>query len=782
MEGLGAILYQQQEGQLRVIAYGSRSLSPAEKNYHLHSGKLEFLALKWSVTTMFRDYLYYATKFTVFTDYNPLVYITTTAKLNASTIRWLNELSDFRFDVQYRPGKTNIEADTMSRLPLDFNRYMKICTEQITSEDISAIMAGAANQGNNGETWITMNQVKIQQEEFEHRQRNLTQEEIWNAQHQDANINRILEYKQLKNHPSIEQRRGESKETKQLMRIFHELEIDDNEILKRGKLIVLPMTLRKLVYKHLHEDLGHLGSERVYNLAKDRFYWPNMYTDIKQFVTNKCDCIKTKKPSRIFRAPLQELTTSAPFEVIAIDFMHLERAVGGFEYILVIVDNFTRYAQAYATRNKSASTAAKHLFEDYILRFGSPARIHHDQGREFENKLFHTLEKMYGISRSRTTSYHPEGNGQCERMNRTILQMLRTLTLNEKLRWKNHLNYVIHAYNCTRHDSTGFSPFYLLFGRHPRLPIDLLLEETPVVQQQSYSRQIKQAQEAIREAHQLASANSRKSKLRSQRRRNKIQYNVLKIGDRVLVKNMRERGGPGKLRSYWEEDIYKVMAIKDDVGVVFEVAKEKEAKDKHRILHRNMLMPCNELPLETIIPVLKRKEQKLEAEKNRVRWTSSESEENDYVLHHPKEENTEVSDENGGTTVEESQNNRSGEEHLNSSESEINTDGSSIDVYEDEETNEQRNRDSSSGNEDLEDESQAEGMQCSPSEDQSCSDANSYEAAEQNVERAEEENNSGEKNRRSTRRTTQTRRFAFDKRGNPFVKAVQVNSEYETWV
>ena len=116
-DGLGAVLYQRQDGQICVIAYASRVLTPAEKNYHLHAGKLEFLALKWAIVEQFRDYLYYAPEFTVCTDNNPLTYVLTSAKLNATSLRWVGELADFRFDVKYRPGKSNIDADTLSRQP-----------------------------------------------------------------------------------------------------------------------------------------------------------------------------------------------------------------------------------------------------------------------------------------------------------------------------------------------------------------------------------------------------------------------------------------------------------------------------------------------------------------------------------------------------------------------------------------------------------------------------------------------------------------------------------------
>ena len=103
-------------------------------------------------------------------------------------------------------------------------------------------------------------------------------------------------------------------------------------------------------------------------------------------------------------------------EVVAIDFLHLETSSGGYEYILLVVDQFSRYAQAYATRNKKGLTAAKHLYNDFVLRFGAPGNILHDQGKEFENGLFHELDRLMGIKSCRTTLYHPQCNGMVERM------------------------------------------------------------------------------------------------------------------------------------------------------------------------------------------------------------------------------------------------------------------------------------------------------------------------------------------------------------------------------
>ena len=134
--GLEAVLYQQQNGVLRVIAYGSRTLSPSERNYQLHSGKLEFRALKWSICEQFQDYLYYAPSFTVYTDNNPLTYVLTSGKLNATGLWWIGELADFNFDIRYCPGKTHVDADSFSRIPFDFETNMKSSTEELSPEVI----------------------------------------------------------------------------------------------------------------------------------------------------------------------------------------------------------------------------------------------------------------------------------------------------------------------------------------------------------------------------------------------------------------------------------------------------------------------------------------------------------------------------------------------------------------------------------------------------------------------------------------------------------------------
>ena len=163
----------------------------------------------------------------------------------------------------------------------------------------------------------------------------------------------------------------------------------------------------------------------------------------------------------------------------------------------MIIDHFTRYAQAYPTQNKSAKTVAEKLYNYYIFRFGFPAKIHHDQDGKFENKLLEKLEDLCGMGHCHTIPYHPRGNGQVECFKTTLLDMLRMHPETEKSHWREHVNKVVHTYNCTCHDTTGFSPFYLLFGKHPCLPIYLIFQ-TPNPQY------VKQWQNAMEEAYLVA--------------------------------------------------------------------------------------------------------------------------------------------------------------------------------------------------------------------------------------------------------------------------------------
>ena len=209
----------------------------------------------------------------------------------------------------------------------------------------------------------------------------------------------------------------------------------------------------------------HLGKGRTLKLVRDCFYRPKMEDDVTHLVTKVCSCVKRKKPHIVPVAPTQTFSSAAPLGLIGWDFLHLDICSGGYQYLLVLTDHFSKFFQVYPTTNKSAKTAADQLYNDFVLRYGLPGKILHEQGREFENNLFSQLSKYYSIKQLRTTPYHTQTNGQTERMNQTILAMLKTLPEHHKTQWKNHVNKLVYAYNCTKHSSTGYSPYYLIFGR-----------------------------------------------------------------------------------------------------------------------------------------------------------------------------------------------------------------------------------------------------------------------------------------------------------------------------
>ena len=143
-------------------------------------------------------------------------------------------------------------------------------------------------------------------------------------------------------------------------------------------------------------------------------------------------------------------------ELVCLDFLSLERSTDGHKNILVMRDHSTRYAQAVPTRNQLAKTTAKVLFEQFIVHYGFPARLHSDQGRNLESSVIRELCSLVGVQKSRTTSYHAMGNGVVKRFNQTLLNMLGTLQDSQKHDWKSYVAPLVHSYNATKHYSTGY--------------------------------------------------------------------------------------------------------------------------------------------------------------------------------------------------------------------------------------------------------------------------------------------------------------------------------------
>ncbi|XP_076745452.1 retrovirus-related Pol polyprotein from transposon opus [Maylandia zebra] len=636
--GLGAVLYQEQEGQLRVIGYASRGLSRSENRYPAH--KLEFLALKWSVTEKFSDYLY-GNHFTVVTDSNPLTYILTSAKLDATSYRWLAALSTFSFKLLYRPGKQNGDADGLSRRPhggladdlksqKEIERIQQFTQDHLCDPDnINAVNQSVVkaicerqftysvspdNEREADADCVALVEVLAvspsavpdsygQEEQFGGLPTipHLTEAELADEQRADQCIKHVISQIEYGDTPPPTVR-TQLPELPLLLRELNRLELRNNVLYRRRQersqktyQLVLPAELRNTVLTSLHDHMGHMGVDRTLDLVRSRFYWPRMALDVERKVKTCGRCVRRKaRPERA--APLVNINTTRPLELLCMDFLSLEADRSGTKDILVITDHFTKFAVAIPTPNQKARTVARCLWENFMVHYGIPEKLHSDQGPDFESRTIKELCQVAGIHKVRTTPYHPRGN-PVERFNRTLLDMLGTLRDQDKSCWRDHVRPLVHAYNCTRNEVTGFSPYELMFGRQPRLPVDLAFN-LPVQEEQhsSHSEYVQKLKSRLKESYKLAmdkaAKMAHKNKMRFDRH---VTASDLEAGDRVLVRNVRIRG-KHKISDKWEHTVHVVVRRAGNLPVY--TVKPENKDGPLRTLHRDLLLPCGYLPVE----------------------------------------------------------------------------------------------------------------------------------------------------------------------------------------
>lgn len=236
---------------------------------------------------------------------------------------------------------------------------------------------------------------------------------------------------------------------------------------------------------------------------------------------------------------------------------------------------------------------AKCLWDNFIAHYGFPERLLSDQGPDFESHTIKELCELAGIKKVHTTPYHPRGN-PVERFNRTLLQMLGTLSQPEKLHWKDYVKPLVHAYNCTKNETTGFSPDELMFGRQPRLPIDLAFGLPTDPNKLSHSQYVSNLKCRLEQSYKIASSTAQKNADRNKTRFDKhVVESNLEVGDRILVRNVKMRG-KHKLADKWEGDVYVVLKKAGDMPVY--TVKPEGKNGPARTLHRDLLLPCGFLP------------------------------------------------------------------------------------------------------------------------------------------------------------------------------------------
>ncbi|KAL7841512.1 hypothetical protein SRHO_G00252030 [Serrasalmus rhombeus] len=618
--GLGAALYQEQDGQKCVIAYASRGLSQSEARYSAH--KLEFLALKWAVVDKFQDYLY-GHSFTVVTDNNPLRYILTMAKLDATSYRWLAALSTYSFDIQYRAGKQNQDADGLSRRPHgplvndncsqeESQQIHQFTSHHLTPVDVVKATCqyhAAVNEESPSHCLVESlaihpDAILPVYEDVESELQGLcsvpthSEGEIARLQREDPSISVII--KALESGEPAPQPDVQSPELMLMLRGMSRLEVKNSLLYRKRQCedrteyqLVLPRVLRPSVLTSLHDEMVHLGIERTLELARSRFYWLKMSADVESKVKTCPRCVKRKhQPEKA--APMVSIQTSRPMELVCMDFLSLEPDSHNTKDILVITDHFTKYAVAIPTKDQKAITVARCLWEQFFIHYGFPEHLHSDQGRDFDSQIVKELCALVGTKKVRTSPYYPRGN-PVERYNCTLLSMLGTLREREKTKWREYVKPLTHAYNCTKNEVTGYSPYELMFGRQPRLPIDIAFG-LPVkgASSTSHSQYVKNLKSYLKESYNIAIKNAKKVADKNKKRF-----------------DMRKRAG--------ELPVYTVCPAGQD--------------EPTRTLHRDLLLPCGFLAEEDAEP-----EQPVRVSRPRTRQSTllkTLSDEEDYSLSYP---------------------------------------------------------------------------------------------------------------------------------------------------
>ena len=353
-------------------------------------------------------------------------------------------------------------------------------------------------------------------------------------------------------------------------------------------LFIVPANKRQAALDLCHRDAGHQGRDRTYSLLKERFWWPKMRTQMMTSILNCAKCKVFEKKER--KAPLCNVLATEPMDLIHVDLLGLETTMDpqlkpSVQKILVVTDHFSRHVQAYKVSDKRAITIAKCLYDNYFRHYGFPRRLLSDQGKEFCNDILKEMCYYLNIKKIRTTAYHPQSNGAVERVHQTLRRMIGKLDNKRRKHWPDHLATITHAYNSTRLQVTGYSPYFLMMGRRPRLPVDLLF---PMSRQLPKTKGVHEyvkalhgrLREAFKAARNSSSQEAARHKCLYDRRAGVIE---LHPGDKVLVRLDSYKGVNRKLINQWSSTLHTVVGrIADDVpAYVIE-----NDKGKRQVLHR----------------------------------------------------------------------------------------------------------------------------------------------------------------------------------------------------
>ena len=564
---IGAVLSQKTDKGEAVIAYASRCLSKCERRYS--TTRREMLALV-AFLKHFRPYLL-GRPFTVRTDHQSLQWLRSFKEPQGQVARWQECLQEYDFVCIYRPGRQHTNADALSRRPSD--------------QVVNALLVDPVAE----ESWAS-------------------------AQRNDPYISNIyLRQLEGSKKPTGREMNGKSQNERSLWSKWSDLEILNSvlhlvsrDVPVRHPKLIVPLAKVTKVISTVHAQLGHCGQRKTEAAIRQRFWWPRIHEDVITFCTNCENCARIKAPVQTPRAQLQSIPPERPNHRVGVDVIGpLPVSRSGNRFILVMVDYFTKWCEAFPMKNQEAATISHLIVNEWIARYGVPVSLHSDQGAPFESHLLAEICHLLGVHKTRTTPYHPQSNGLVERTNRTIKGLLRSFVdryQNDK--WDEFLPQCLMAYRASIHATTGYSPAFLMHGKEIRLPVEIL---TPLASAETsslmdYTKNLRDRLHfAYKNAAEHHSSAQQKQKYYYDRRANGPSYEV---GDQVMLH--RPKPGPGmcaKFHQPWQGP-YTVVMIRSPT--VFVIRNMRSPKSDVLTVHYNQLKPAPDLnkpmPCPSVLP------------------------------------------------------------------------------------------------------------------------------------------------------------------------------------
>ena len=506
LTGIGAVLSQLIDGQEKVLGYASCTLNKAEQNYCVT--RRELLAVVRFVK-YFRPYLY-GRRFTVRSDHSSLQWLLNFKEPEGQVARWLESLSEYDFKVEHRPGVRHGNADGLSRMPCrqcgragqecsapDGSRAKRSANRRTTPEDFEPV------QANNEAVRLIELQPRWTTEEFRE------------AQRADPDLMPFLGAFETQQKPSTNETADWPRAARRLLADWERLKLVDG-VLRRvwfdaqGReshdQSVVPRKLVAEILQQAHDNpvAGHMGEKRTLLRARAQFFWVGMAADVRDWCRSCRTCGGRRPPPSAPHHPMQRQVVSAPLQRVALDIMGpLDPPTSnGNRYLLVVVDYLTKWVEAMPMKDQTAETCAQHFVTDFVCRLGIPEQLHSDQGRQFESALFQAMCSLLNIKKTRTTALHPQSDGQTERANRTLQDMLAKLAHENPQDWDEKLPYALAAYRSSVHRVTGETPNRLMLGREVCTPLTLLAPSTSG-QTIDNSQWVERLHERFRDTHEL---------------------------------------------------------------------------------------------------------------------------------------------------------------------------------------------------------------------------------------------------------------------------------------